>query len=62
MTVDNIDTLTAAGILAPGAVLSPADVTAINSLTPQEVAAIISIFNKLGPTFMQHNLFPRFIF
>jgi len=50
----NIDQLTAAGIIAPGAQLSPEHQDVVNSLTPDEVSALISVKSKLTPSFQEH--------
>jgi len=59
-----VERLRAEGILAHDAVLSPQDEAALNSLTPDEVEAIISIRNKLGTDFISRHAVPRadFIF
>ena len=49
----NIDRLMQAGIIAGGAALSQSDQDIINSLTDDEVSALISIKNKLTPDFVQ---------
>jgi hypothetical protein len=54
--VGNIDQLTQAGIIPANASLSQADQDVINSLTANEVAALISIKGKLTPDFIQRNL------
>ncbi|HKD83712.1 MAG TPA: aroma-sacti cluster domain-containing protein [Terriglobales bacterium] len=53
--MSNIATLTQAGIIGPTAKLSPADQQIIESLTPTEVQALISIRAKLTPEFMSNN-------
>jgi hypothetical protein len=58
----NVDRLRAEGILPADVVLSAEDEYALDSLTPAEVDAIVSIRNKLGPGFMARNFYPRFIF
>jgi hypothetical protein len=49
----NIEKLMQAGIIPGGMALSDADQEVINSLTDQEVAALISIKGKLTPEFTQ---------
>lgn len=52
-----VDQLTAAGLISGGAAaLTPEDREIINSLTPDEVSALISVKNKLTPGFIQRNL------
>jgi hypothetical protein len=52
----NIDQLTQAGIIPANAALSQADQDVVNSLTPAEVSALISIKGKLTQGFIQRNL------
>jgi hypothetical protein len=52
----NIGKLMDAGIISAGAALSQEDQNVINSLTPDEVSALISIKAKLTPGFIQRNL------
>lgn len=52
----NVSQLMDAGIIAAGAALSQEDQDLINSLTPEEVAALISVKSKLTPGFVQRNL------
>jgi hypothetical protein len=49
----NIERLMQAGIISGGAALSQSDQDVINSLTDDEVSALISIKNKLTPEFAQ---------
>jgi len=49
----NIQRLMDAGIVPGGAALSQADQDIINSLTDEEVSALISIRSKLTPEFIQ---------
>ncbi|HTV64648.1 MAG TPA: aroma-sacti cluster domain-containing protein [Bryocella sp.] len=51
----NIDQLKQAGIIPANASLSQADQDVINSLTSNEVAALISIKGKLTADFIQRN-------
>ena len=52
----NLAKLMDAGIIAPGAALNQADQDVINSLTSEEVSALISIKGKLTAEFVQRNL------
>ncbi len=52
----NLDQLMAAGLISGGTALSQEDQDIINSLTPDEVSALISIKSKLTPGFIQRNL------
>jgi len=52
----NLSKLMDAGVIAAGASLSQEDQDLINSLTPAEVDALISIKSKLTPGFVQRNL------
>jgi len=52
----NLDQLTAAGLIPSGTALNPDDEKIINSLTPAEVSALISVKSKLTPGFIQRNL------
>lgn len=52
----NLSQLMDAGIIAAGASLTQEDQDLINSLTPDEVNALISIKSKLTPGFIQRNL------
>jgi len=45
-----------AGIISAGAALTQEDQDLINSLSPAEVSALISIKGKLTPGFVQRNL------
>jgi hypothetical protein len=49
----NIKTLTAAGVIPDGYKFTPGEKRAIESLSAQEVAAIVSARKKLGPNFIQ---------
>jgi len=49
----NIERLMQAGIIPGGMALSDADQSVINSLTDDEVSALISIRGKLTPEFVQ---------
>jgi len=53
--MSNIATLSAAGLIGPTAKLSPADQQIIESLTPAEVQALVSIRAKLTPQFLTNN-------
>jgi len=50
----NIDKLQAAGIIASDAQLSQEHQDVVNSLTPEEVSALISVKGKLTPSFQDH--------
>lgn len=52
----NISRLMEAGLIAAGSALSQEDQDLINSLTADEVSALISVKNKLTPEFVQRNL------
>jgi hypothetical protein len=52
----NVSKLMDAGIISAGATLSQEDQELINSLSPSEVDALISIKSKLTPGFVQRNL------
>ena len=52
----NIERLMQAGIIGAGAALNEEDQNLINSLTPEEVSALISVKSKLTPEFIQRNL------
>jgi len=54
--MSNISKLTDAGIIAAGAALNAEDQNLINSHTPAEVDALISIKSKLTTGFIQRNL------
>jgi hypothetical protein len=54
--VGNVEKLMQAGIIGAGAALSEDDQKLINSLTDQEVSALISIKGKLTADFVQRNL------
>lgn len=51
----NIDQLQQAGIIPANASLNQADQDVVNSLTPDEVSALISIKGKLTQEFIQRN-------
>ena len=52
----NIDKLMNAGIISAGAALTQEDQDLINSLTPDEVSALISIKGKLNADFVNRHL------
>ena len=52
----NVEKLTKAGIITPGAALKPDDHNLIEKLTEQEVAALISIKGKLTADFTNRHL------
>ncbi len=52
----NVSKLMEAGVISAGASLSQEDQDLINSLSPSEVDALISIKSKLTPGFVQRNL------
>ena len=52
----NVSKLMDAGVISAGASLSQEDQDLINSLSPAEVDALISIKSKLTPGFIQRNL------
>ncbi|HSY11314.1 MAG TPA: aroma-sacti cluster domain-containing protein [Verrucomicrobiae bacterium] len=55
--MNNVQRLTQAGLILPNAAaaLNPADQQLINSLTDDEVSALISVKSKLGDDFAQRN-------
>lgn len=53
--MSNISRLMDAGIIAAGAALNPADQQVVDSLTDDEVSALISIKSKLTADFVQRN-------
>ncbi len=53
--MSNIDTLKAAGLMTAGAALTATDTATINSLTTDEVNALISVYNKVGLNFLSRN-------
>jgi hypothetical protein len=59
--VEKIQRLMQAGLIAPTAALSPADQQIINSLSDDEISALISIKGKVGEEFLQRNLASRTI-
>jgi len=52
----NVTKLMEAGLIPAGKALSQEDQDLVNSLTPDEVAALISVKSKLTPGFVQRNL------
>ncbi len=59
--MEKIQRLMQAGLIAPNAVLSPADQQIINTLSDDEITALISIKGKVGDEFLQRNLASRTI-
>jgi len=55
-SVGNIQRLTQAGVIMPGATLTQDDQKLINGLSEAEVSALISISEKLTPDFVQRHL------
>lgn len=53
--MNNVQRLMQAGLIQANAALSPADQQLINSLTDDEVSALISVKGKLGDDFVQRN-------
>jgi hypothetical protein len=53
--MSNIATLTSAGLIAAGATFSEADQNTINSLSADEVNALISISKKVSLDFLSRN-------
>ena len=61
----NWEQLEAAGLTKPGTPfmqLSPEDRAAIDALTQAEVDCLIAVGNKLGPGFLERNVFGHPIF
>jgi hypothetical protein len=59
--VNNFQRLSQAGLILPNAALSASDTQLINSLTADEVSALISVKGKLGEDFLQQHLANRTI-
>jgi hypothetical protein len=59
--VNNFQRLSQAGLILSSAALSASDTQLINSLTPDEVSALISVKGKLGEEFLQQHLASRTI-
>jgi hypothetical protein len=59
--VNNFQRLSQAGLILPNAALSASDTQLINSLTSDEVSALISVKGKLGEDFLQQHLASRTI-
>ena len=59
--MNNFQRLSQAGLILSSAALSAADTQLINSLTPEEVSALISVKGKLGEEFLQQHLASRTI-
>jgi NADP-dependent 3-hydroxy acid dehydrogenase YdfG len=53
--MSNIDTLTAAGLIAQGATFSDADTKTINNLSQTEINALINVYNTVGLDFLSRN-------
>ncbi|HLI63755.1 MAG TPA: hypothetical protein VKV05_10165 [Terriglobales bacterium] len=54
--MSNIDTLKAAGLIAKEAQFNQADQDIIESLSQEEVKALISVSRKLTPEFVSRNI------
>lgn len=54
--MSNLSTLTTAGLIAQGATFSAEDQQLIESLTQDEVSALISVKNKLNAAFVSRNI------
>lgn len=54
--MNNLATLTAAGVIPQNLTLTQQDIDAINSLSPLEVDVIIALKTKLGPDFMKNTV------
>jgi hypothetical protein len=52
----NIDTLKTAGLISQTAAFNAADTAIINSLTADEVSALISVSGKLTASFVSNNI------
>lgn len=52
----NIDTLKSAGLIAQNATFDATDTAIINSLTSDEVAALISVKGKITANFVANNI------
>jgi hypothetical protein len=59
--VNNFQKLSQAGLIVANASLSASDMQLVNSLTDDEVSALISVKGKLGDDFLQQNLSSRTI-
>jgi hypothetical protein len=59
--VNNFQRLSQAGLILANAALSASDMQLINSLTSEEVAALISVKGKLGDQFLEQHLASRTI-
>ncbi len=59
--MNNFQRLSQAGLILPNAALSASDTQLINSLTSDEVSALISVKGKLGEDFLQQHLASRTI-
>jgi len=53
--VNNVQKLTAAGLILGGALPSPDDQTTINNLDPKEVDGLIHIWQQVGQSFLTRN-------
>jgi len=53
--MSNIDTLTAAGLIVNASRISKADQDTINSLSSDEINALINVYNTVGLTFLSNN-------
>ena len=51
----NVDTLVSAGLIVNASRISTADQNAINSLSTDEINALISVYNTVGIKFLQNN-------
>lgn len=59
--MNNFQKLSQAGLILPNAALGATDMQLINSLTEDEVNALISVKTKLGDQFLQQHLASRTI-
>lgn len=59
--MNNFQRLSQAGLILPNAALSAGDMQLINTLTDDEVSALISVKGKLGDEFLQTHLASRTI-
>ena len=59
--MNNFQKLSQAGLIMANAALGASDMQLINSLTDDEVNALISVKAKLGEQFLQQNLASRTI-
>jgi hypothetical protein len=57
--MSNIATLMSAGLITSGSVFNPADTAAIENLSTDEVNALISVYNKVGLSFLSRNCGPN---